>query len=83
MSAAAEVDVADAVAFMHQLLDGRVSDVTAVTEMDIMQVLSEAGDGVNRVVGNVPTLGEHEVAESRRNIDDLLHSTIGQADARC
>lgn len=82
MSAATKVDVPDAVAAVDELLDGVVGNVPTVAQVDIVQILSETGNRVDSGIGDISAFCQDEIAQTRGNIDDLLHGTIGQAHAR-
>lgn len=80
--AAAQVDVADAVAVGYKTLDSIIGDEAAVAQMDVVKVLAQLGDGVDGSVCDVPALGEQQVSQPRRRIDDFGNRRISEATAR-
>lgn len=82
VGAAAEVDVADAVAFLDEPLHGVIRDLAAVTQMQIVQVLTKLGDRIDGGVRDVATFSQHQVAETRGNIDNLSDGGVRHTGAR-
>jgi hypothetical protein len=80
--AAAQVDVADTVAVGYQTLDSIIGDEAAVAQMDVVKVLAQLGDGVDGGVCDVPALGEQQVPQPRRRIDNFGNRCISEATAR-
>lgn len=80
--AASQVDVADTVAVGYQTLDSIIGNETAVAQMDIVKVFTQLGDGVDGSVCDVPALGEQQVPQPRRRIDNFSNRGISEATAR-
>lgn len=49
--------------------------------MDIVKVLAQLGDGVDGSVCDVPALGEQQVSQPRRRIDNLGNCCVSEATA--
>lgn len=76
--AAAQIDVPYAIALRHQPLHGFVGDIAAVSEVQVVQVLTEPRDGMDGDVGDVPALGEDQVPQPRGGTDDFLDGGVGE-----
>lgn len=83
MNATAEINVADAVAAVHQLLDSLVCDLTAVAQVHIMQVFAQPCDRMNSIISDVTAFGKNKIAQARGHRDDPIDGLIRQSNARC
>lgn len=78
-----EVDVSYPGAVNDQFADRAVRDVVAMSQMKIVQVLSQFCDGIHRGVRDLSALGEDQVPKPRRHLDNLVHRLIRQQPAVC
>lgn len=65
------------------MLDGIVRDLPAMSQVNVVQILAELGDGVHRCVGDVAALGQHNIAKFRGHVHDLLYRSIRDARTGC
>ena len=83
MHTATEVDVANPVAGLYQPLHSVVGDVSAVAEVNIVEILAESSNGIHRGIRDVAALSKHEIAQPGSNLDDLFDRTICESGTRC
>lgn len=57
-----QVNVPNPIASLDQLNDGIISQVYAMAQMNIMEILGQFADGRNCTIGNVSTFREHQVS---------------------
>lgn len=60
--AASQIDISYSVAHLHKLDDRCVCNLRAMTEMNVMQILAEPGDGMHGSIRKILALGKDEVA---------------------
>ena len=78
---AAQINVANAIAALHQLLDAFIRNIPAVPKMHVVQVFAELGYGMHCDVGYVSALGKNKISQSRSHLNDLFHGGIGKLGA--
>jgi hypothetical protein len=83
MSAAAQIDVSDAIALLNKFDDGRVRDLSAMPQVKIVQIFSKLADGVNGIICEIPAFRKYQVPQSRSNANNLFHGKICQSSAAC
>lgn len=83
MGAAPKIDIPNPVTRLNQTLDRVVCDAAAVAEMEEMQVLSKACDRIDRGIRDPAALGENEIPETWRNVNNPLDCAVGEFVARC
>jgi len=55
----------------------------AVPEMEKVKIFAKARDRIDGGIGQIFALGEYQVAQARRDFNDLLYSSVCQFRARC
>lgn len=73
-----QVNIADAVAQLDKLDDTCIGDTRAVTQMDVVQILSEPCDGQYSAVCDIAAFIEDQVPQAWCRLHDLLNPGILQ-----
>lgn len=71
-----QVDISDPSASSRQGDDGVVRQTDTVPEMNVMQDFAEFCDGVDCVVGEIPTLCQYKIPQTRAGCDYSIDGTI-------
>jgi hypothetical protein len=63
--------------------DSSICDSIAVAKVDIVQILAQLRDGLNRAIRDLSAFCEDQISKSWRCCDDLDHSSILQFSTVC
>ncbi len=77
----AQVDISNSVAAVNKPLHGVIGNLHTVTQVKVVQVLSQMGDCVYGGIRYIAALSKNEVAETRRHVYYPLDGTVGDASA--
>lgn len=70
--AASQVDISNPVAMLDEMPKTIIGDPYTMSQMDVMKVLTQLGDGQNTSVSNVAAFGENQITKTGRGSGYLL-----------
>ena len=82
-SAAGQINVSDSVASLDQIDNSRVSYVGTVSQVNVMEILREFTDRVDRAIGDISTLGQHKISQARSCWNNSCNGIVSDLFASC
>jgi hypothetical protein len=68
---------------LDKLHDSSIRDLSAMSQVEVMEILSQLADSVHSQISQVSAFGKHQIPQSGGHVNDSLNSPIRQACTAC